>query len=118
GGLARLLGLALALGLWFRWLPRSAFVDVAFLALIPLALLGGYLTSIYIPVNPKLKDVVFLGHITLDQIAVMALLLERRVPDAGYGFLPNRREWLIGAQHFLYFAPIGVALALLFHLVG
>lgn len=117
-GLARLLVLALVLGLWFRLLPQSSIVDVGFLALIPLVLLGGYLTAIYVPTYPKLKDIVFLGHISLDQMAVMALLLERGVPDSGYGFLPNRREWRIGLLHFLYFAPIGLALALLFHLLG
>lgn len=117
-GLARLLGLALVLGLWFRLFPRSSVVDLGFLALIPLVLLGGYLTAIYVPVYPKLKDIVFLGHISLDQMAVMALLLERGVPDAGYGFLPNRRDWGIGILHFLYFAPVGLALALLFHLFG
>ncbi len=178
-GLARLVALALTLGLWFRLLkpqvrppapgprshttptptptptpnpqlptpdcqppapgPRSPapgpqpthnpnpqpptpnpriWADLAFLALIPFVLLGGYLTAIYVPVNPKLKDIVFLGHISLDQMAVMVLLVERRVPDAGYGFLPNLREWRIGVLHFLYFAPVGLALALLLHLVA
>jgi membrane protease YdiL (CAAX protease family) len=116
GGLARLIGLALGLGLWFVVFPRSALTDVTFLAVIPLVLLGGYLTSIYVPVYPKLKDIVFLGHITLDQMAVMALLLKRDVADSGYGFLPSRREWGIGILHFLYFAPVGLALAFLFHL--
>jgi uncharacterized protein len=34
------------------------------------------------------------------------------VPETGYGFWPNAREWRIGALHFLYFLPIGLPLAL------
>jgi CAAX protease family protein len=47
----------------------------------------------------------------------MALLAERRVPDAGYGFLPNRSEWRIGLLHFLYFLPVGLTVALLLKMV-
>ncbi|SPF55021.1 Abortive infection protein [Candidatus Sulfopaludibacter sp. SbA4] len=112
-----LAALALALGVWFIVLPRSPAADIAFLALIPCVLLGGYLNRIYLPVYPRLKDVVFLGHVALIQMAVMALLVERRVPDPGYGFLPNRADWRIGVMHFLYFVPAGLPLALLLNMV-
>jgi hypothetical protein len=84
-------------------------------------LLGKYFNSIYIPLYPPFKDIIFLGHVTLIVIAVMVLLLARRVDDAGYGFVPNRREWRIGLLHFLYFAPFGTVLAVLFgaaHFIG
>ena len=117
GSLALLAALALSMGLWFRVLPRSPVVDLVFLALVPAVLLGGLLQRIYLPADPRLKDVVFLGHVVLIQMAVMALLVERRVPDSGYGFLPSRLEWRIGALHFLYFVPVGLSLALLLHAV-
>jgi len=115
--LALLAALALTLGLWFTVWPRSPAADIGFLALIPCVLLSGYLNRIYLPVYPQLKDLVFLGHVALIQMAVMALLAERRVPDSGYGFLPNRVEWRIGILHFLYFAPVGLPLALLLNMV-
>lgn len=116
-GLARLVALALVLGFWFAVLPAGAATDLAFLAVIPYVLLSKYLTSIYLPIDPKLKDVVFLGHIALIQMAVMVLLVKRRVPDPGYGFLPKRHEWQVGVLHFLYFAPVGLALAWLMKLL-
>jgi len=115
--LALLAALALALGFWFRLLPPSPAVDLGFLALIPAVLLGGYLQRIYVPVTPQLKDVVFLGHVALIQMAVMVLLVERRLPDSGYGFIPNRLQWRIGIQHFLCFVPVGLPLALVLHAV-
>ena len=112
-----LIALSLAIALWFRVLPRSPATDVAFLALIPAALLGGYLNRIYIPASPQLKDLVFLGHVALIQMAVMALLVERRLPDPGYWFLPTTAQWRIGVIHFLYFVPAGLPLALLLKMV-
>lgn len=111
-GLARLVAVALAFALWYRIFPAMAVFDIAFLALIPSVLLGKYFNTIYVPLYPPLKDVIVLGHIALIEVVVMVLLLERRVPEAGYGFVPNRKEWRIGALHFLYFVPIGLPLAL------
>ena len=42
----------------------------------------------------------------------MVLMLERRVPETGYWFLPSRRDWRIGVLHYLYYLPIGFGLAL------
>jgi membrane protease YdiL (CAAX protease family) len=111
-GLAKLVAVALAFALWYVVLPAKPGVDIAFLALIPAVLLGKYFSTIYVPIYPPLKDVIVLGHISLIEIVVMVLLLVRRVDAAGYGFVPSRREWRIGALHFLYFVPIGLPLAL------
>jgi membrane protease YdiL (CAAX protease family) len=46
------------------------------------------------------------------QIAVMSLILERRVRETGYGFLPAWKDWRIGGLHYLYFLPVGIPLAL------
>ena len=43
-------------------------------------------------------------------MAVLPLMLERRVSETGFTFAPTRAEWRIGALHFLYFLPIGAAL--------
>jgi membrane protease YdiL (CAAX protease family) len=116
-GLARLAALALAVGLWFEVLPASRITDVAFLGLVAAVLLGRYFNPIYAPLaNFKdLKNVIVVPHVSLIAMAVMALMRQRRVPETGYGFVPDRREWLIGLRHFLYFVPVGLPLALFLH---
>jgi len=117
-GLARLTALALAVGLWYRVLPPSRITDVAFLGLFATVLLGGYSNPIYTPLHPNFKDLknlIVIPHLALISMTAMALMLERRVRETGYGFVPNPREWRIGLLHAAYFAPIGLPLALLLH---
>jgi membrane protease YdiL (CAAX protease family) len=117
-GLARLIALALAVSLWYRVLPASRITDVAFLGLFAAVLLGGYSNPIYAPLHPNFKDlknIVVIPHLALFSMTAMALMLERRVPETGYGFVPNLREWRIGLLNAVYFAPIGLPLALLLH---
>jgi membrane protease YdiL (CAAX protease family) len=111
-GLARLVALALAFGLWYIVLPAMALTDIVFLILIPLVLLSKFFSTIYAPLPAGLKDAIVLGHIALIGIVVMVLLVERRVHETGYGFIPSTRDWRIGTLHFLYFLPIGLPLAL------
>lgn len=115
-GLARVVLAALVFGFWFRILPPSKWADAGYLALFAAAIVGGVFTPVYAPLHPQFKDlknVIVIPHIALIATVAMALLLQRRVPDAGYGFLPNWREWRIGLLHFAYFVSIGLPLALL-----
>jgi membrane protease YdiL (CAAX protease family) len=107
----RLAAMALAIALWYLVLPPRPVLDLAFLALVASVLLGRYLDPIYPRPFPKV-DLVLLGHLALLQTAVVALIVARKVPETGYGFLPARREWRIGVEHFLLFAAVGVPLAL------
>jgi len=109
--LVKLIALALALSLWYIVLPAVAAVDLAFLILIAAVLLGRYFDPIY-PAPVKGADIAVLGKVAVYQIAVMSLILERRVRETGYGFLPTWKDWRIGGLHFLYFLPIGIPLAL------
>jgi membrane protease YdiL (CAAX protease family) len=116
GGLARVMAASLAMGLWFVLLPQSRIADVAYLLLWAAVLLGRWFNPIYTPLHPEfrdLKNVILIPHLSMISMAVMALMLQRRVPETGYGFVPNSREWRIGLLHFLYFVPIGLPLALL-----
>jgi membrane protease YdiL (CAAX protease family) len=115
-GLVRVAALALALSLWFVILPAWRIADIAYLALWAAVLLGRYFNPVFAPLHPEfhdLKNIIVIPHLSIISIAVMALILQRRVPETGYGFIPNRREWRIGFLHFLYFIPIGLPLALL-----
>ena len=109
--LTRLIALALVLGLWYFVLPPSAPSDIGFGALIAWVLLGKYFAGIYPTPYPHV-EVATLGKVAVFQSAVLVLMLKRRVPETGYGFLPTLREWRIGALHFLYFIPVGLPLAL------
>ena len=109
--LIKLAALALALGLWYLVLPVAVITDLAFLALVGALLLGSYFDRIYPDPYPKLK-IAILGRIALFQITVLVLLIERRVQNTGYGFLPSWKEWRIGALHYLYFLPVAACLAL------
>ncbi len=113
GSVLRLVSLAVAFALWYVVLPVNIAFDLAFLALIPAVLLGNYFEPVYHSLYPGFKDIIFLGHITLIVLAVTVLLVERRVYAPDFGFLPNAREWRIGALHFLYFVACGLPLGLL-----
>jgi uncharacterized protein len=126
----RLAALALTMSLWYVVLPRaiglpacrsdapsplSILTDLAFLAIIPAVVLGGYFDAIYPPYLGQKLNV--LGHVTFLPVFVLVLMLERRVRETGYGFVPNRQEWRIGVLNYLYFLPIGGAAAFLLHAV-
>jgi hypothetical protein len=107
--LLRLAALALALALWYRVLHVSVWADLGFLAMIGWVMLGRY----FDPVYPELfrQRLSILGHLSLFQISTLVLMLERRVPETGFGFLPTTHEWRTGLLHYLYFLPTGGALA-------
>jgi membrane protease YdiL (CAAX protease family) len=118
GGLARVVAVALALSLWFVVLPGSRLAGVAYLAVWAAILLGRFFNPVYVPLHPQyrdLKNVIVIPHLAMISIAVLALIRQLGVEGTGYGFLPDRREWRIGALHFLYFVPIGLPLALVLH---
>jgi membrane protease YdiL (CAAX protease family) len=110
-GLLKLLALALVPWLWYRVLPVMPPVDIGFLALVAAVKLSGFLEPVYLS-NYKGLEIARLGDLALFQTAVMVLMLERRVPETGYWFLPARRDWGIGALHYLYYLPVGFGLAL------
>lgn len=110
-GLVKLTALALAMGLWFRVLPARPVVDVGFLALVAAAKLGRFMDPIYLTRYQGLQIGV-LGDVGLYLMAVLALMLGRRIPETGYGFWPSVRDWKIGTIHFLYYAPLACAVGL------
>jgi membrane protease YdiL (CAAX protease family) len=108
--LVKLAAIAMALGLWYLVLPVAVVTDLAFLALVGVVLIGHYVDNLYPDPYPKL-NIASLGRIGLFQITVLVLLMQRRVQETGYGFVPNRSEWRIGALHYLYFLPVAACLA-------
>jgi len=109
-GLVQLAALATALSLWYKILPPVLLADTAFLALAAAVVLRGYFNSIYTSPIAGLH-IEILGHLALTRLCAMVMLVERRVADMGFGFLPNLEEWKTGARHFVYFLAAGIPLA-------
>jgi membrane protease YdiL (CAAX protease family) len=109
--LGRLVLMALVVGLWYVVLPAKALADLGFLALTGALIISPYLAPVY-PDFLK-QHLIILGHISVIQMSVMALILQRRVPETGLGFWPTGREWRVGVVHFLYFLAIAFPLNLL-----
>jgi membrane protease YdiL (CAAX protease family) len=110
----KLIALALALGLWYRVLPAVPLVDVGFLVFIVAVKLGRFGAPLY-PVPFKGVEIGILGDLALFNMAVLVLMLERRVRETGFGFLPTANDWRIGLRNYFYFLPAGAALAWLLH---
>jgi membrane protease YdiL (CAAX protease family) len=108
--LVQLAALATALSLWYRILPAAPLADGAFLVLVVAVVLRGYFDPIYTsPVAGLHLEI--LGHVALTRLCAMVMLVERRIPGVGYGFLPSLEEWKIGLRHFGYFLIAGIPLA-------
>ncbi|MBI4877418.1 MAG: CPBP family intramembrane metalloprotease [Acidobacteria bacterium] len=107
--LAALAALAAVAAFWFRAIPRHPASDLAFLALMAGISLTRLFPDLYAPVSPKLR-VDFLGQMMWRRVAIAAVLLYRPMAGIDLGFLPARREWLVGLREFLYFIPLGAVL--------
>ncbi len=102
--------LALVVSFWYIALPHNGFVDVAFLVLLAAVMLTKVFERFYISPFPKLH-LEILGQLMLIRTGVFALLCMRNVRGIGFGFIPSRREWTVGAQYYLLFLPVAVLLA-------
>jgi membrane protease YdiL (CAAX protease family) len=114
--LARLAALTFTVSLWYVVLPRAAWADLLFLALLAVVMLRKFFDPIYTPPLPSLRIEV-LGQLTLIHVGALSIQLRRRMLSTGFGFLPSRRDWSTGLRYFLLFLPVGFPIALLVHLV-
>jgi uncharacterized protein len=108
--LVRLASVGLAISLWYAILPAAMPFDAAFLALIGWVTLGRYFDGIYPRFFGQHLDI--LGAIGLLHVVALTLMLQRPVAETGWGFWPNRREWIIGARHYFFFLLVGGPLAI------
>ncbi len=105
-----LLSLTILASFWFIWFPPSPAVDLLFLAFIGGVLALRVLKRVYLGPIPKLY-LDTLGHLMWIRVAVLVLLCLRKVKGVGFGFIPRKQDWITGTLYFLYFLPIGIALA-------
>lgn len=115
GSFVELLALVLVAAFWYVWTRRSMPVDFLFLAFMAAVYLAKPFDHIYRQPAPHVA-LAILGQLMWIRLGLMAVLSLRSLDDARFGFVPTHEEWRIGVQHFLFFLPIGGALAYLVRL--
>lgn len=105
-----LLALTAALSFWYLVLPRRWWTDVGFLALAGGVALARIWDQIYLSPKPW-PPMEVLGQLMWIRLGILAGLLLRRAEGIGFGWLPQWREWKLGAKYFLAFLPVGALLA-------
>lgn len=108
-GLARLALLAAVASFWYACLPARPIVDLAFVSLAAAVVLSKVFSHIYLSPAPPLH-LEFLGQLMWIRTGALAVLSIRHMQGTGFGFLPAKRDWMIGFRYFLCFVPIGIAL--------
>ena len=106
---AILLILFLATSFWYVVLPHSAAADLAFVVLVAAVIAGRVFPDLY-PVPHRKIPLQILGQLALIRTGIFALL-DLRGMKIGFGFIPERRDWQIGALYFVLFLPIAFWLA-------
>lgn len=105
-----LLAMVSAASFWYVWISRGMPADLLFLALLGAVYLSKSFDRIYgQPAHHVALGI--LGKLMWIRVAIMAILSLRSVEESNrFGFVPTAREWGVGALHYLYFLPVGVAL--------
>ena len=96
--------LAAAMSWWFEILPANSWTDGAFLALIACGLLTDLSGFLYPALSAKVKTD-FIGRVLFLRLAYWAVLAVRGRGDMGFGFIPTRKDWMIGVRYAAYCIP-------------
>ena len=108
--LAAIAGVAAIASFWYVLLPHRPATDLLFLLFLAVVVITGGVRGEYVNPSPKLRlDV--LGELMLIRTGAFALLSVRRTQGVGFGFWPQRWEWMIGASYFLMLAPVAAVAA-------
>jgi len=107
-GVTALAGMA---SFWYIALPRSLGADLGYLALIAAPILFKTFNQLYPDPSPRLPGET-VGVLMWYRTMLVSVLCIRRMEGIGFGFLPARRDWVIGVRNFLWFLVPGFALAL------
>jgi len=106
---AELIAIVLVAAFWYAWIRPTLLPDLLFLGFMAAVYLSRPFDQLYGHPAPHLA-LGILGQLMWIRLGLMAVLSLRGLEDAGFGFVPSREEWRVGAQHYLYFLPVGAAL--------
>jgi uncharacterized protein len=97
---------------WFIAQPRhSPAIDILFLAFMAAVYLTKVFSRTYVTLHPRVPADV-LGQLMWIRVGILSVLSFRKLGGIGFGFLPSRKDWNIGAQQFVVFIPVGLLLAI------
>jgi uncharacterized protein len=105
-----LLAVVLVAAFWYVWMDAGTFSDLMFLAFMGGVYLSRSFDRGYGHPAPHVA-LGILGQLMWIRVGLASVLSLRGLEDVDFGFLPRAREWLVGAQFYLYFLPVAAALS-------
>ena len=112
--LLSLLAVVLVASFWYAWIRPGIPADLLFLAFMAAVYLSKLFEQIYVHPAPRVA-LEILGRLMWIRIGLMAVLSLRSMEDARFGFVPTTKEWRTGVRLYLFFLPVGAAIAYLLH---
>jgi membrane protease YdiL (CAAX protease family) len=112
--LLALLAVAAVASFWYAWIRPKVPVDLLFLAFMAAVYLSKLFGEVYGRPAPH-AALEILGRLMWIRVGLMAVLSLRSMEDARFGFVPTSNEWRIGVRQYLFFLPVGAAIAYLLH---
>ena len=96
--------------LWYAAFERGPIADLLFLVFMAAVYMTRCFAWIYPHATARLPlDI--LGHLMWVRIGVLSILSIRGFENIRFGFIPSRKEWRIGVQHYLVFLPVAAVVA-------
>lgn len=111
-----LAGAAMAASFWYVWIRPSLPWDLLFLAFLGAVYLKLF-EHVYGQPAPHVP-LAILGKLMWIRLGIFSIFSLRGIEDPGFGFVPSRSEWRIGFLYYLYFLPLGGALAYALRFAG
>jgi len=108
---AWLAALTLVIAFWYVVLPHNGWIDLLFLGILAACMLTKVFEKLYPTPIPKLH-LEILGQLMLIRTAVFTLLCLRKIRGVGFGFVPSKKDWMVGTQYYVMFLPVAVVLAM------
>ena len=105
---------AAVLSFWFVVFPRARTAEFVFVVIVAAVLVSPLFGRIFGQPWPRLQ-LAILGQLMWTRLAILAALSIAHMEVKGFGLVPNRREWKVGAIHFALFLPVGILLGYLVH---
>ncbi|MCC6590847.1 MAG: CPBP family intramembrane metalloprotease [Bryobacterales bacterium] len=105
----QLMALAAIAAWWLSILRNRPWADWLFFAFLAAVYLAKPFKRLYLsPVEDLRVDA--LGQLMWFRVAITSWLTNRPRQHAGFGFIPTRRDWLLGLRYFALFLPAGILL--------
>jgi len=107
-----LLAVSMVVSFWYAWIRPGLAADLLFLAFIAAVYLSKLFDHIYGQPAQHVQ-LAILGRLMWIRLTIMAVFSLRSIENPRFGFVPSRLEWRTGFLYYLFFLPVGAAIAYL-----